>query len=147
MKNIFIALSIILFACTGKEEKITPVIGPISESVYASGTIKSKNQYEAFVTVNGNIDQIFVAEGDTIKRGTAILSIANRAQELNRENAKISASFADINANQGKLTDATLLIATARDKVSNDSALYFRQKSLWKEGIGTKVEFDNDIMS
>jgi HlyD family secretion protein len=108
MKNIFIALLLILFGCTRKEEKTYPTVGPISESVYASGIIKSKNQYEAFVTINGNIDQIFVAEGDTIKKGRAILSIANRAQELNRENAKLSAEFADINANQGKLNDATL---------------------------------------
>ncbi|MBC8110711.1 MAG: hypothetical protein H7Y04_06585 [Verrucomicrobia bacterium] len=63
MKKTVLIVLIFLFACKSKVEKIKPVVASISESIYASGIIKSKNQYEAFVTVNGNIDQIFVPFG------------------------------------------------------------------------------------
>ena len=142
MKKTFFLLFLCLFACKSKVEKIKPVLASISESIYASGVIKSKNQYEAFVTVNGNIDQIFVSEGDTVQKGTAILSIANQTQQLNRENAKLSAEYTDVSANQGKLSDAKSMIALAKEKLTNDSSLYFRQKSLWKDQVGTKVEYE-----
>ncbi|MCE9538130.1 MAG: RND transporter, partial [Bacteroidetes bacterium] len=48
----------ILESCNSKEEKTQPVIENISESVYASGIIKSKNQYQVFSTVNGLIQEI-----------------------------------------------------------------------------------------
>ena len=141
-KNSFIIVLLILFGCKSRVEKSNPIVGAISESIYASGIVKSKNQYEAFVTVNGNIDQIFVTEGDTVQVGTPILSIANDAQRLNRDNAILSAEFADVRANQDKLSDAKSLIALANDKLKNDAALYYRQKSLWKDNIGTKVELE-----
>ena len=119
-----------------------PILAPISESIYASGIIKAKNQYEAYLTVSGNIDQVFVAEGDSVRKGTPILSISNQTQKLNKENARLSADFADVRGNQGKLTDARSLIALAKEKLQNDSALYLRQKSLWKDRIGTEVEFE-----
>ena len=142
MKKILFVSFIVFFSCKSKVDKIKPVLASISESIYASGIIKSKNQYEAFVTVNGNIDQIFVTEGDTVQVGTPILSIANDAQRLNRDNAILSAEFADVRANQDKLSDAKSLIALANDKLKNDAALYYRQKSLWKDNIGTKVELE-----
>lgn len=92
------------------------MVEPISESIYASGIVKSKNQYQAFVTVNGNIAHVFVAEGDTVKKGTPILSISNEAQRLNKDNARLAAEFSDLNANQGKLSDGRLLIQLSKDK-------------------------------
>ena len=45
-----------LYACQKNSSRIKPVIEDISESVYASGVVKSKNQYEVFSTVNGIIN-------------------------------------------------------------------------------------------
>ena len=41
----------------------------ITESVYASGIIKSKNQYQVYAAVSGLIQQILVSEGDVVKKG------------------------------------------------------------------------------
>jgi HlyD family secretion protein len=142
IKKIFFITLVSLFSCKSKIEKVTPVLASISESIYASGIIKSKNQYEAFVTVNGNIEQIFVTEGDNVKVGTPILSIASEAQKLNRDNALLSVEFAELSANQDKLSDAKSMIVLAKNKLENDSILFFRQKSLWKDSIGTKVELE-----
>jgi len=141
-KIAIVALCIVLFACKAKVEKIKPSMASISESVYASGIIKSKNQYQAFATVNGIISDILVHEGDTILKGMPLLTIANEAQRLNKENAELAAGFADINANQGKLLEAKATIDLARSKMRNDSILWVRQSALWAQQIGSKVELE-----
>ncbi len=70
------------------------------------------------------------------------LTISNEAQKLNKENAELAAAFSDINANQGKLNDAQLAVDLAKNKTKVDSALFFRQKNLWQQQIGTKVELE-----
>jgi HlyD family secretion protein len=123
-------------------EKTKPTIEPISESIYASGLVKSKNQYEAFVTVSGTINHVYVNEGDTVKVGSPILSISNKTQKLNTENARLSAEYADFYANRGELNEAHLLRSVARDKMKNDSTMFFRQKYLWTQNVGTQVELE-----
>ncbi|MBP6812229.1 MAG: efflux RND transporter periplasmic adaptor subunit, partial [Saprospiraceae bacterium] len=63
---VFIA-SLLLSACKKEPEKTQPVMERITESVYASGIIKSKNQNQDFSTVGGLIQQILVKEGDVFK--------------------------------------------------------------------------------
>ena len=89
-KKLFIVLAIFLYGCKSKVEKIKPTIESISESIYASGTVKSKNQYQAFAPVNGIVENVFVSEGDTIKKGENILSVSNEAQRLSKENAELA---------------------------------------------------------
>lgn len=141
-KILFIITSIFLVGCKDKVEKIKPTQSSITESIYASGTIKSKNQYQAFATVNGIIDKLFVAEGDAVKIGTPILSISNEAQKLSLENAGLTAEFNDATANQGKLNDALQNISLLKNKLKNDSSLYERQNSLWQQQIGSRVELE-----
>ncbi len=141
-KLLLALISVSLFSCKSKVEKIKPTIESISESIYASGIVKSKNQYQAFANVNGIISQVYVVEGDSVKKGTPILSIVNEAQQLNKENARLNAAFSDINANQGKLNEAKLIIDLSRNKMNNDSVLFFRQKTLWQQQVGTKVELE-----
>ena len=142
IKRFPVVLILFLFACKSKVEKIKPTIVPISESIYASGIIKSENQYQAFASVNGIVENVYISEGDSVKIGTPILSISNEAQKLNKENAELAAAFSDINANQGKLNDAQLAVDLAKNKIKVDSALFFRQKNLWQQQIGTKVELE-----
>ncbi|MBL7941687.1 MAG: efflux RND transporter periplasmic adaptor subunit [Flavobacteriales bacterium] len=135
-------ISLWLLSCNEEVNKTRPVLGPITESIYASGVVKSKNQYQAFATVNGIIDEIFVSEGDTVEAGAPILSIYNEVQRLNKENAELSAAYSDISANQEKLKEAQLVVDFARNKMLNDSLMFARQKSLWQQGIGSKTELE-----
>jgi translation elongation factor EF-1alpha len=62
MKNtVLFGLAIFVISCNKKQESTFPTEGKITESIYASGSLKSQDQYQAFVTVNGVIDQIFVS--------------------------------------------------------------------------------------
>ncbi|MFM1819798.1 MAG: hypothetical protein RLZZ402_157, partial [Bacteroidota bacterium] len=143
MKQLVIfAVGIILFSCGKKQETSLPTVGPITESIYASGVLKTADQYQAFVTVNGIINNLLVQEGDSVHIGSPLLTITNETQQFSAENAALAANFNDFSANQGKLDEAKLLIETAKNKYRVDSSLYNRQKSLWNQQIGTKVDFE-----
>jgi HlyD family secretion protein len=136
-------LASVLFSCGSSEsEPITPKIQPLTESVYASGIVKARDQYEAFTSANGPIQEIFVEEGDTVKAGTPILMIYSEAEKLRRENALLARDFADQQANQTRLRDAELAIGLAKSKLHNDSLLWVRTKNLWAKGIGTEVDLE-----
>lgn len=141
-KRLLFISSLFLFSCGKKAETIKPTVAPISESIYASGLVKSQNQYQAFATVNGIIQDILLQEGDTVKKGMPILTIVNDAQRLSKENAELAANFADLNVNQGKLNDAQQNIELAQRKLKNDSSLLARQQVLWQQNIGSKVELE-----
>jgi HlyD family secretion protein len=147
MKIFKIILSLFVVSCSSKIEKTKPTIESITESIYASGIVKSKNQYEVFANVNGIIKNVFVIEGDSVRKGSPILSISNTVQLLNKENAKLAANFANINFNQEKLNEAKAFMLLSIDKLKNDSALYFRQNALWQQQIGTKIELEQRALA
>jgi RND family efflux transporter MFP subunit len=139
---ILILFGLGLFACSKKEESISPTTGSITESIYASGTVKSADQYQAFVSISGIIEEIYVHEGQEVEVGTPLLRVSNETQKFNLENAQLTANFNDLANNQGKLSEAEALAQTAKAKLKLDSSLFARQKTLWSQQVGTRVEFE-----
>lgn len=137
-----ILLLIIVEGCSSKSESIHPKVQNISSSVYASGTIKSKSQYQAVPLVSGIIQEVFVDDGDYVKKGQLLIKIDNRAQLINEENAALSASYYDLGSNQDKLEDARNAIRLAREKLKTDSLMYVRQLNLFNQNVISKVELE-----
>lgn len=129
-------------SCNTTTEKTMPVAENITESVYASAIIKTKNQYQVFAKVNGIINKIFVTENDLVRKGDSLMQVRDKSSTINRENASLAAGYAAVNTNREKLTDAKNSIALAKSKCINDSLLYQRQKNLWNENIGTRMEME-----
>jgi multidrug efflux pump subunit AcrA (membrane-fusion protein) len=143
-KNLFFFFTFILLisSCGQKQETIQPLVEKITSSVYASGTVKSINQYEVFSKVNGIVASILVKEGDPVKKGQAIIKLANQAQTLGFENAKLLANYSSSASNQEKLYQAENELAVTKLKMENDGSLLERQKKLWSNDIGTKNDLD-----
>jgi len=137
-----VAIVVLMFACKTKQEKTTAVVEGITESVYASGIVKSKNQYQVYATVNGILNEILVTEGAVVKKGDALFKLQNVTAQLNKENAQLAAEFADIGNNVDKLNELKVNIELAKSKLSNDSLLLERQKSLWSQKIGSQLELE-----
>jgi multidrug efflux pump subunit AcrA (membrane-fusion protein) len=114
-------LIFVLIACNKKEEGIQPSFEKITYSVYASGIIKSNNQYQVYAKATGIVADIFVKDGDLIKKGQAILKLSDAAQKLNYENAKLLADFSSSNANKEKLIQAQTELEVAKLKMENES--------------------------
>ncbi len=131
-----------LASCKSKQEKIKPIEEKITESVYASGIIKSNNQYKVFSTVNGVIAEILVKEGDVVKKGDVIIKLVNTNAQLNTENAALSADYAAINTNAEKLNELQIAVNLAKAKMNEDAILQQRQQNLWNQNIGSKYELE-----
>ena len=144
MKEIFLttAVALLLFSCKNKTTSISPVEEKITESVYASGVIKSKNQYQVFSSVNALIKEVLVTEGDVVKKGDALFRLSDATAKLNTENAQIAADYATIPANADKLNALKVDIDVAKSKMDNDASLLQKQRNLWEQGIGTRNELD-----
>ncbi|MDR6560773.1 MULTISPECIES: efflux RND transporter periplasmic adaptor subunit [unclassified Arcicella] len=138
----FLFLSLLLFSCKKTQEQTQPEVMNISESVYASGIVKSKNQYQVFSKVNGIIDELYVKEGDFVQKGQPLMKIFNQTSKLNTENAALIVENTAINANADKLKDLSIAIDLAHKKLQSDSLLFLRQSNLWAQQIGTKVELE-----
>ena len=141
-KLLFMLLMFSFTTCKNKEEKIKPTVSSISESVYASGMIKSKQQYQAFATVNGIIQKVYVKEGDLVKIGDSLLTIDNELQEINQENAALTNKYTALATNQGKINEAKQQISLQNSKMKNDLLLLTRQQNLWQQNIGSKVQLE-----
>jgi HlyD family secretion protein len=141
-KHIYVWLLILNFSCEKKVETISPKIENITESVYSSGIIKSENQYQVISTTSGVLQQIYISENDTVKKGEHLFRVYNEIASLNRENAQLQADFNNTSNNEYKLRDLNNLVELAKAKLYNDSVQFIRQKSLWEQNIGTKVEFE-----
>lgn len=144
MRNIFCIFCIALFfvSCKKEVEKTKPIFENITESVYASGVIKSKNQYPVYATVNGLIQKVLVSEGDLVKKGDPLFLIKNETSKLSTENAKLAAQFADISTKTDQLNELKGNIEVAKKKKQNDSILLVRQRALWAQQIGARVELE-----
>jgi HlyD family secretion protein len=143
MKPFLILISVLfLLSCKKEPEKTFVTAEAITESVYASGIVKSKNQYQVFSTANGLIERVFVNEGDIVKKGDPIFQIINTTAQLNTDNAQLAANNATLEANADRLTELKINIELAKSKMEYDASLFERQNRLWAQQIGSKNELD-----
>lgn len=140
------AISILLCAgaCRQEEGTITPTIGPITESVYASGVVKAAGQYQVYPAVNGQVVALLVHEGDTVKAGQSLLHIDDRTSSLSTNNAYAQLSLLERNVREDGPVLAQLrsAVGQARDRLTVDSTNYVRQKALWDQKIGSRNDHD-----
>ncbi len=139
---ILLLLSAFCTSCGSKPETTRPVTGTITESVYASGVIKGENQYQVYSTVNGLVEKVLVSEGDLVKKGTPVIQLVGKVAMLNTENAGLAAAYSRISANGERLSELENNISLARQKMNNDASLFERQKNLWAQKIGTRLEYE-----
>lgn len=142
MKMILFLLPILIVNCKTKPATILPTVKAITESVYASGIVKSENQYNVYANVSGIINQVFVEENADVRIGTPLFSIVNESQIASEKNALLNANFNALNINQGKLNEANANIDLAKQKMKSDQLMLTRQQNLWRQDIGTKVELE-----
>jgi len=138
----FLFAVIIFSSCQSKKDTIKPIIQPITESVYASGLIESKNQYQVFSTVSGIVDEVFVDEGVAVEIGSPILFIVNDVQQLMAANSKLTEEFNALHVNSGKIDEARSMLALAKSQMKTDSSMLERQRRLWSKNIGTKIALE-----
>ncbi|MCC6722588.1 MAG: efflux RND transporter periplasmic adaptor subunit [Bacteroidia bacterium] len=132
----------VIISCNKKFEQSKAIKQDITESVFATGVIKSVNQYQVFSNSNGIIEKIYVKEGDLLNENQPILKVTNETVLLNSENAKLAAEYNDISRNTEKLEELKSNIEFLKSKLKTDSLMYIRQQNLWENNIGSKIELE-----
>ena len=140
----YIVISFLFLSCSKQEDKILPLERELIESVYSSVIIQPDSLYQVYSIVSGIIDQNLVEEGAIIKKKQALIQIINNTPLLNTENSRLALTFAKENY-QGSATILKSIkdeIASATLSLKNDSINFHRQKNLWDQKIGSKIEYD-----
>mgnify|MGYP000362231535 CR=1 FL=1 len=148
MRKIISFLSVlVLFSCSEEYEKTKPITQNITESIYASGSVHSDNQYMVFPKVAGVIENVYVQSGDLVIDGSPLISIYDETQRLNSENAALTAKFYDFHSNVEQLNEMHSQIQIAEKKMRNDSTQFDRQMRLKEEDAATEVEFEGSQLA
>jgi len=140
-----LVLIITFLGCNDGPEKVLPSKVTITESVYSSITIQPDSLYQVYAAVGGILDKIFVDEGDSVSKGTPVAQIINNTPKLNTQNAKLNLELARENYSGSNAIIRALIdeLNAAELKYKNDSVNFTRQKNLWDQNIGSKVEYEN----
>ncbi len=145
MKNLSRFLILVLVvSCSNHSEKILPEKKNLTEAVYSSVTVLPDSLYQVYSKVSGILENNLVEEGALVSKGDAVLQIINNTPKLNTENAKLALNLAreNYNGSAAILEGIKDEIIAAELKFNNDSTNYFRQKNLWDQNIGSKIEYD-----
>lgn len=144
IKPYFILLLFINSSCSNKEQGIKPTIGTISESVYASGTIKAVDQYTVFATVNGILKKIKVSPFQLITQDQILFELESEKADLNTENARLAYQLSEVNNHyiKDKIAEMEMRVQTAKDKMILEESIYNRNKNIKNlQGI-SEVDFE-----
>jgi multidrug efflux pump subunit AcrA (membrane-fusion protein) len=140
--RLILPISCIFLGCNNSIETTTPKTEDVVESVYASGIVKSENQYEAYSKASGIVEMIFVKEGERVIKGTPIFKLENISSTLSADNVRLLALANDYQLNKEKLADAKNIVEYTQKKKANDSLMLARQQALWRQNIGSKIELE-----
>lgn len=140
-----ILLVLCLQGCKDDQKRVHPEKMSITESVYASVTVQPADKYQVFVNSQGVIRQMYVEEGEVVRKGQRLAEIESTQVEATVDNARVSLELArDKLTGEGSLIrEIELEIEAVKEELTVDSANYIRQKNLWEKNIGSKTELEN----
>ena len=149
MKQFLALFLLVIGSCSEQGDRIRPTVATITESVYASATVKASGQHQVYSTVVGILKDITVKPGDSVNAGDALFILDNRIAALNTRSAGLALeqSRNNIQRTSDRLQEQELNVKVARDKYQLDSALYRRQQKLWEQNIGTRVQYEQQRLS
>ncbi|MCE7862896.1 MAG: HlyD family efflux transporter periplasmic adaptor subunit [Bacteroidetes bacterium CHB5] len=134
-------LALLIWSCNGDKQSITPQVKPLMEAVYASGFVVSDQEYQVFSQADGTLTEIFVHEGESVKKGTAIMQIESTTSSARHHQARETYLQA-LHNKTPVLNELTALTENARARMQLDSINLGRIANLLKANATTRVEYD-----
>ncbi|MBL7766757.1 MAG: efflux RND transporter periplasmic adaptor subunit [Chitinophagaceae bacterium] len=109
----------------------------IIESVSASGKIYPVSEVKISPDVSGEITELFVEEGDSVKAGQVMATINSTIYRsmVNRANAQL-------NQTRSTVSNASALKQQAKAQLDQASSTYRRNKQLFDEKVISAMEFE-----
>ena len=153
MKRTFTYLALAALMCTAsckpKYDETSPKTGPVTEAVFASGSIEPKDAYTVTSLSDGFIIHSYVVENDLVQDGQVLFRLDNRQQNTQVNIAQTNLQYAQINAsgNAPALVQVKTQIDAAKIKMQTDSLNLQRYEHLYTTNSVSKQDLDNARLS
>lgn len=109
----------------------------ITETVTASGKISPEIEVKVSPDISGEVVELYVAEGDSVKRGQIVAKIYADIYASQRDQAA-----AGVAQSQAAEANAKAQIVALEANLQQATATYDRQKKLFDEKVISKAEFE-----
>lgn len=109
----------------------------IVESVSANGKIQPEVEVKISSDVSGEIVELFVKEGDQVKKGDVLCKINPLIYESN-----LSRMVATLNGAKANLSNSKARLEQIKASFANIEASYVRSKKLFEQGAISQSDFD-----
>lgn len=129
-------------------------VGDVVRTVMASGIIKPITSVNVGSQVSGEITELHVSVGDTVKAGDLIAQIDQIEQQNNLKNAEavlsqaqagLSSAYASLGSRQGDVNNAAATIALRESELAKAEADHQRLASLLTIDAISRQEYENSI--
>lgn len=144
--RILIALLLFLIISCSRKNNVELKVkeGAITESVYASGVVKSIGQYTVFSTVNGILRDTKVVVGQQINTGQVLFELDADKAKWNEENSKLIYQLSQNNNRyvQDKIAEMELKVQSAKDRLALDESIYLRNKRIKEYKVISEIDFE-----
>lgn len=113
--------------------------GSITEAIYGLGRVKTDRRYEIKLGVTSNVDQVWVREGDRVKKGTPLLKV-----DPTTFRAPFDGTVTRINAYVGETVLPQIVLLRLEDLKDQYIELSLEQESALRVRMGqpAKVSFE-----
>jgi RND family efflux transporter MFP subunit len=145
-KSIYLLLSVLLLtACNPKYDTIYPKVAPITDAVFASGSIEPQDVYMLNSFYDGYLAKSYVTENDVVHEGQVLFRLDNKQPQVQVQQARNNVEIAKVNisASSPVLMQAMSQVNQARDKERNDSMTFRRFEKLYATNSVSKQDYDN----
>ncbi|HTA61253.1 MAG TPA: efflux RND transporter periplasmic adaptor subunit [Bacteroidia bacterium] len=109
----------------------------ITEIVSANGKIQPETEVKISSDVSGEIVELYVKEGDRVKKGTLLCRIKPDIYESALERAS-----ATVNSTKSGMQNSMALLEQAKANLINTETNYNRNKKLFDQGVISQQDFD-----
>lgn len=132
-------------ACKPKYIEVSPKTGPVTEAIFASGSIEPKDAYTLTSLSDGFIVKSHVTENDLVRDGQLLFELDNRQQHTQVQIAQTNVAYARISASENSpaLSQIKAQIDAAKAKMETDNTTLERYKRLYSTNSISKQDLDN----
>lgn len=136
-------------ACKPKYDSTNPKMAPVTEAVFASGSIEPKDVFALTSLSDGFIVKTNVVENDLVQKGQVLFELDNTQQQVLVKQAESNLNFSKIYAgnNSPTLLQVKAQLDAARAKLVTDSVNAGRYKRLIASNSVSKQEYDNAMLN
>jgi len=143
-KFLLLPLLFLITACR-RANTARPQHKEIIDAVFGSGHIENKDQYAVIANMAGYLKEVYVTEGDTVKKGQVLYRLDGQVQQTQVNNALDNLNYANTNraARSPQIEQLKIQISQAKDKAHVDSLTFARFQRLAKTQAVSTSDMEN----